>query len=93
MTIEKPFTCSRCGYEDSEFFQVYPDCGRPYLWDYIDTQIHPRDPNPTGIYQRKFWAWVFLGLMLLELALWICGELGYLLSNGDCTMGEYHEFC
>jgi hypothetical protein len=59
-----PFTCPRCGHEDVEFHAVCPACGRPYFRDYIDTQVHPRDPNPTGIYYGKFRAQVFLVLVL-----------------------------
>jgi hypothetical protein len=31
--------------------------------DYADTQMHPRDPDPTGVVTMKFWARVFLVLM------------------------------
>ena len=48
-----PFTCPRCGHKDNEFHAVCPECGRPYFRDYIDTQFHPRDPNPTGIYSDE----------------------------------------
>ena len=33
--------------------------------------VLPRDPNPQGIYKGKFWARVFLVLMLFGLALGI----------------------
>jgi hypothetical protein len=66
-----PFTCPRCGHEDNVFHAVCPECGRPYFRDYIDTKFHPRDPNPTGIYSGKFWARVFLVLVLLGLAVHI----------------------
>jgi hypothetical protein len=66
-TGNAPFTCPRCGHNDNEFHAVCPECGRPYFRDYIDTQFHPRDPNPTGIYSTKFWAQVFLVLVLLGL--------------------------
>jgi hypothetical protein len=69
MTSDAPFTCPRCGHEDFEFHAVCPECGRPYFRDYIDTQVHPRDPNPTGIYSGKFWAQVFLVLVLLGLVI------------------------
>lgn len=71
MTGEKPFTCPRCGHEDSEFHQICPECGRPYFRDYIDTQFFPRDPNPQGVYKGKFWARIFLVLMLFGLTLGI----------------------
>ena len=70
-TSNSPFTCPRCNYKDSEFHQVCPGCGRPYFRDYIDTQVHPRDPEPQGIYSGKFWARVFLALTLLGLAIGI----------------------
>ena len=68
---EAPFTCPRCGFKYKIFHQVCPECGRPYFRDYIDTQAFPRDPNPQGIYKGKFWARVFLVLMLFGLALGI----------------------
>ena len=70
-TQTPPFTCPRCGHQDHEFHAVCPECGRPFFRDYIDTQFHPRDPNPTGIYSGKFWAQVFLVLVLLGLAVHI----------------------
>lgn len=63
------FTCPRCGYQDRVFHTVFPECGRPCFRDYIDTQVHPRDPNPQGICKGKFWVRVFLVLTLLALAL------------------------
>jgi DNA-directed RNA polymerase subunit RPC12/RpoP len=65
---EKPFTCPHCGFNDDSFHQVCPECGRPFFRDYIDTRVHPRDPNPQGIYKGKFWARIFLVLMLFGLA-------------------------
>jgi hypothetical protein len=59
-----PFTCPRCGHEDEEFHPVCPACGRPYFRDYIDTQFHPRDPDPPGIYSGTFRTQVFLVLVL-----------------------------
>ena len=61
---DPPFTCPRCGHEDDEFHPVCPKGGRPYFRDYIDTQFHPRDPDPTGIYSGTFRAQVFLVLVL-----------------------------
>jgi ribosomal protein L32 len=63
-----PFTCPRCGYQDRIFHQVCPECGRPYFRDYIDTRVHPRDPEPQGVYKGKFWALIFLVLILIGLA-------------------------
>ncbi len=65
---KKPFTCPRCGFNDESFHEVCPECGRPYFRDYIDTQVHPRDPNPQGVFKGKFWAWVFLILTIFGLA-------------------------
>jgi len=73
---QPPFTCPGCGYKDREFHQVCPECGRPFVRDFIDTQVHPRDPNPTGIYSGTFWAWVFLVCTLLGLALYLLASFG-----------------
>ena len=64
-----PFTCPRCGHEGQAFRRTCPACGRPYVRDYIDTQLHPRDPDTTGIWCGKFWAQVFLVVVLLGLAI------------------------
>jgi hypothetical protein len=45
---KKPFTCPKCGYADSEFHTICPECSRPFMRDYADTRIHPRDPDLTG---------------------------------------------
>ena len=73
---QKPFTCPKCGYKDSRFHKVCPECGRPFVRDFIDTQVHPRDPDPTGIYSGKFWARVFLVSMLLGLAFYLLISFG-----------------
>ena len=57
---EKPFACPKCGYRDSVFHPICPECGRPFMRDYLDTQVHPRDPDLTGVCTSKFWIWVFL---------------------------------
>ena len=62
------FTCPHCGYTDRTFHAVCPACGRPYFRDYIDTRVHPRDPNPLGVYREKTWARIFLVLTLISLA-------------------------
>lgn len=72
-----PFTCPHCGHTDKNFYTVCPACGRPYIRDYIDTQMHPRDPNPTGIYAGMFWAWVFQVLTLAGLALYLLFSFGF----------------
>jgi hypothetical protein len=68
---EKPFTCPRCGFRDSIFHEICPECQRPYFRDYIDTRFYPRDPDPQGIYKGKFWGRVFLVLTLIGLAIGI----------------------
>ena len=60
MSQEKPFTCPKCGYEDSIFHEICPGCGRPFFRDYMDTQVHPRDPDLKGVCTSRFWIWVFL---------------------------------
>jgi hypothetical protein len=42
---QPPFTCPGCGYKGREFRQVCPDCGRPFVRDFIDTQVHPPGPK------------------------------------------------
>ena len=71
-----PYTCPRCGHEDSSFHEICPGCGRPFFRDYIDTQVHPRDPDPQGIYRGTFWARVFLVLVLLAMALGLLSSFG-----------------
>jgi len=71
-----PFTCPKCGHKDTEFHKICPECGRPFVRDFIDTQVHPRDPDPTGIYSGKFWARVFLMLVLLGLVVSVLSSFG-----------------
>ncbi|MDD1699800.1 MAG: hypothetical protein LUQ04_03285 [Methanoregula sp.] len=71
-----PFTCPRCGFKDDKFHRVCPECGRPFVRDFIDTQVHPRDPDPAGIYSGKFWARVFLAGTLIGLALYLLASFG-----------------
>jgi predicted amidophosphoribosyltransferase len=73
---EIPLTCPHCGHHDEKFHSVCPECGRPYVRDYIDTQMHPRDPNPTGIYSGRFWARIFLVLTLIGLGLYLLSSFG-----------------
>jgi len=64
MCLKPPLICPHCGYRDTMFHAVCPECGRPYVRDYIDTLVHPRDPDPTGIYGLRFWARIFLMLVV-----------------------------
>jgi hypothetical protein len=57
-----PFTCPKCRYTDTVFHTVCPACGRPFMRDFTDTQIHPRDPDLMGIVTVKFWALILLVL-------------------------------
>jgi len=61
---KQPFVCPKCGYADGVFHSVCPSCGRPFVRDYTDTQVHPRDPDLTGVVTSTFWARVFLVLLL-----------------------------
>ena len=38
--------------------------------------MHPRDPNPAGIYSGRFWARVFLVLTLTGLILYLLYSFG-----------------
>jgi len=58
------FVCPKCGHSDRVFHEVCPECGRPFVRDYMDTQIHPRDPDLTGVVTSKFWTRVILVLVL-----------------------------
>ncbi len=73
-SYKTPFICPGCGYKNSEFPQVCPECGRPFVRDFIDTKVHPRDPDPAGIYSGKFWARVFLVCTLLGLAIYLASS-------------------
>ena len=73
---EKPFTCPKCGYADLIFHAVCPECGRPFMRDYADTRIHPRDPDLTGTCTVKFWARILLVLTVGGIV------LGLLASSG-----------
>ncbi len=70
------FTCPKCGYEDSRFHLVCPEGQRPFIRDFPDTQFHPRDPDPTGIYSGTFWDWAFLVFTLLGLAFYLLASFG-----------------
>jgi hypothetical protein len=74
----KPFTCPKCGHKDAEFPAICPECGRPFMRDYTDTQMHPRDPDPTGICTVRFWAWVLLVLTVGGIVLGLLSSFGLL---------------
>jgi ribosomal protein L32 len=74
------FTCPRCGYKGRKFHHVCMECGRPFFRDFIDTWVHPRDPDPAGIYSGKFWEGIFLVFTILGLALYLLASLGILLA-------------
>jgi hypothetical protein len=66
----KPFTCPHCRHQSGEFQYVCPECGRPFMRDYIDWRMHPRDPELRGtLYYTPFWAWVILVLTVLGLVM------------------------
>jgi hypothetical protein len=73
---DKPFTCPKCGYADSEFHTICPECGRPFMRDYTDTRIHPRDPDPTGICTVRFWARILLVLTVGGIVLGLLSSFG-----------------
>jgi hypothetical protein len=75
-TPEVPCTCPHCGHPDEKFHPVRHECGRPYLRDFFDTQMHPRDPNSTGIYSGRFREGVFLVLTLIGLGLYLLSSFG-----------------
>mgnify|MGYP007112379478 FL=1 len=63
------FTCPHCGRRSREFRSTCPECGRPFMRDYIDWRMYPRDPERRGtLYYNRFWARVWLVLMILGLA-------------------------
>lgn len=67
-SAKKPFTCPHCGNRSDEFHNVCLECGRPFMRDYIDWRMHPRDPDLRGtFYYNPYWARVFLVLTALGL--------------------------
>jgi predicted amidophosphoribosyltransferase len=67
-----PLSCPHCGAESDTFRNICPSCGRPYIRDYIDVRVHPRDPNLTGTFAyRRFWARVSLAVIVLAVFLTI----------------------
>ena len=77
---DAPFTCPHCRSGAATFHAICPECGRPFMRDYPDAQIHPRDPDLTGVCTSRFWAKVLLILILISFiigtALWLLGLTG-----------------
>ncbi len=69
------FTCPRCGYQDSFLHAICPECERPYQRDYIDTRLHPRDPDLTGVCTSRFWARVALVVLAVAAGFWFVMEV------------------
>ncbi len=63
-------SCPHCNFHDHEFHAVCPECGRPFIRDYIDWRIHPRDPDLTGtLFHSRSWALFWLCALILCLVL------------------------
>jgi hypothetical protein len=55
------YHCPHCDFHDRVFHPVCPECGRPFMRDYIDWRMHPRDPDLTGtFFHDPFRAWFWL---------------------------------
>jgi len=78
VTPVKTFFCPRCGFRDSAFHTICPACGRPFARDYVDKQMHPRDPDTTGIFSGRLWARVFLACALAGFGLYLLGMFSVL---------------
>ena len=75
-SLDLPFTCPHCRYRSAEFHYVCPACGRPFMRDYIDWRMHPRDPELRGtLYHDPFWARVWLALMVLGVVCMVLIEI------------------
>gem|GEM_PF-3866256 len=62
------FICPHCRYRSDEFNFICPECGRPYMRDFIDWRMYPRDPELRGtLYYNPFWARIWLALTILGL--------------------------
>ncbi|NYT21487.1 MAG: hypothetical protein GKC07_06780 [Methanomicrobiales archaeon] len=65
-----PFSCPHCGAVSETFRTVCPSCGRPYVRDYVDVRMHPRDSDLTGTFAyRRFWARVSLVIIVVVILL------------------------
>jgi hypothetical protein len=78
VSMKGPFTCPKCRYTDTVFHAVCPECGRPFMRDYIDTQVHPRDPDLTGVVTVKFWARILLVMIVGGIILGLLASFGLL---------------
>jgi hypothetical protein len=78
MNGNKLFTCPKCGYEGAVFHNVCPECGRPFFRDYIDTRMHPKDPDLTGVCTSRFWIWVFLMFLIGGIVISLLSSFGLL---------------
>jgi predicted RNA-binding Zn-ribbon protein involved in translation (DUF1610 family) len=59
------FRCPHCGQWSVDFHAVCPECGRPFIRDYVDVRVHPRDPDLTGVVVSRFWARILLILVVI----------------------------
>ncbi len=82
MSAELPVRCPKCGYRSCQFRMVCPGCGRRFVRDSIDTRLHPRDPDLTGVCTSRFWIWVFLVFTLGGVTLGLLLNLGLIACAG-----------
>ncbi|MDD1703788.1 MAG: hypothetical protein LUP97_00950, partial [Methanoregula sp.] len=69
------YSFTHCSSRDKEFHALCPACGRPFVRDYIDCRVHPRDPERTGtFFYDTVWArfWLF-AVILAVVAPFILG--------------------
>lgn len=79
---QKPFRCPKCGHTSDKFHMICPSCGRRFFRDYIDTRIHPRDPDLTGVCTSRFWIWVYLLFTIGVIILGLLLNLGFIGGAG-----------
>jgi len=75
-TSGEVYACPHCDFRDREFHALCPECGRPFMRDYIDWQYHPRDPDLSGtFFHNSSWArlWLIAAIiaMLVPLLLFL----------------------
>ncbi|NMB77586.1 MAG: hypothetical protein GYA23_00645 [Methanomicrobiales archaeon] len=61
---KKPFICPKCHHRSEDFQVICPECGQRFIRDFLDVQLYPKDPDPTGSCTDRFWIQVFLLLTL-----------------------------